>query len=72
MLFAMVNGKLPFNDTSVKNLLAAINKGITFQSNVSEGMIDNSIHLIQEKKQHNLKLTLRIKSDALNVLIFSM
>ena len=31
VLFAMVNGKLPFNDTSVKNLLAAINKGITFQ-----------------------------------------
>lgn len=37
VLFAMVNGKLPFNDTSVKNLLAAINKGITFQSRVSEG-----------------------------------
>ena len=33
----MVNGKLPFNDTSVKNLLAAINKGISFQSRVSEG-----------------------------------
>jgi len=35
VLFAMVNGKLPFNDTSVKNLLAAINKGITFQPNVT-------------------------------------
>ncbi|XP_063682097.1 testis-specific serine/threonine-protein kinase 3-like [Bolinopsis microptera] len=40
VLFAMVNGKLPFNDTSVKNLLAAINKGITFQSNVSEACRD--------------------------------
>ncbi|KAL5253415.1 hypothetical protein ACHWQZ_G013261 [Mnemiopsis leidyi] len=40
VLFAMVNGKLPFNDTSVKNLLTAINKGITFQSNVSEACRD--------------------------------
>lgn len=40
VLFAMVNGKLPFNDTSVKNLLAAINKGIAFQSNVSEACRD--------------------------------
>lgn len=40
VLFAMVNGKLPFNDTSVKNLLLAINKGITFQSNVSEACRD--------------------------------
>lgn len=36
VLYAMVNGKLPFNDSSVKNLLAAINKGITFQANVTE------------------------------------
>jgi len=46
VLFAMVNGKLPFNDTSVKNLLASINKGITFHSRVSEACRDIIIMML--------------------------